>query len=288
MPFLKLGLQMPEPSPKTPQPSPDPPLPTAPNLDKTDRMNRILLADDSPHAQRMGERILREEGYEVVSVTDGETAIKRLSDVDPDLIVADVFLPGLNGFDLCRRVKAQPAHRHVRVVMTAGMLEVFDEDEARRAGADAIIKKPFEASAVIATIKPLIVEAHVARGMFPAGEAEAVPVTFTVQSPATEPAVAAEAAVLEPSPQPSPEPLPEPEPVPLPVPDPPVPLEPPAPKARVDAAAEAAVVNTMARRPELDPELVRAAVTLALDEALPSLIDDIAERVSAALRNNHH
>jgi len=56
-------------------------------------MSRILLADDSPHAQRMGERILREEGFEVVTVTDGETALIRLPDVDPDLIMADVFLP---------------------------------------------------------------------------------------------------------------------------------------------------------------------------------------------------
>ena len=68
-------------------------------------MSRILLADDSPHAQRMGERILREEGFEVVSLTDGETVMLRLRDVDPDLIIADVFLPLKSGFDLCRYVK---------------------------------------------------------------------------------------------------------------------------------------------------------------------------------------
>lgn len=56
-------------------------------------MSRVLLADDSPHAQRMGERILRDEGLEVVSVTDGETALVRLLDADPDVIVADAFLP---------------------------------------------------------------------------------------------------------------------------------------------------------------------------------------------------
>ena len=61
-------------------------------------MSVVLLADDSPHAQRMGERILREEGYEVVSLTDGETALVRMADVDPDLVIADIFLPGRNGF----------------------------------------------------------------------------------------------------------------------------------------------------------------------------------------------
>ena len=105
-------------------------------------MSRILLADDSPHAQRMGERILREEGFEVVSLTDGNAAMLRLADVDPDLILADVFLPGKSGFELCRYVKSEPRFKHVRVVLTAGLLEPFDEDEARRAGCDAILKSP--------------------------------------------------------------------------------------------------------------------------------------------------
>ena len=61
--------------------------------EQEEEMTRILLADDSPHAQRMGERILREEGFEVVTVTDGQTALMRLADVDPDVVFADVSLP---------------------------------------------------------------------------------------------------------------------------------------------------------------------------------------------------
>ena len=126
----------------------------------------ILLADDSPHAQRMGERILREEGFEVVSLTDGDAAMLRLADVDPDLILADVFLPGKSGFELCRYVKNEPRFKHVRVVLTAGLLEPFDEEEAKRAGCDAILKKPFEASKLVTTIDPLVKEAQLARGLF--------------------------------------------------------------------------------------------------------------------------
>src|SRR5215472_18855889 len=125
-------------------------------------MSTILLADDSAHAQRMGERILREEGYEVVSLTDGVTTVMRLADVDPDLVIADVFLPGRNGFELCRYVKTH--HRHARVVLTAGLLEKFNEEDARKAGCDAILRKPFEASVVIQTIAPLVTEAQSARG----------------------------------------------------------------------------------------------------------------------------
>jgi PleD family two-component response regulator len=129
-------------------------------------MSRILLADDSPNAQRMGERILREEGFEVVSVTDGETAFLRLLDVDPDLVIADAYLPSRSGFELCSWIKNQASIRHIRVVLTAGILEPFDEEEARHAGSDAVLRKPFEASVVVDTIKPLIEAAQFARGLF--------------------------------------------------------------------------------------------------------------------------
>jgi CheY-like chemotaxis protein len=188
-------------------------------------MSRILLADDSPHAQRMGERILREEGFEVVSLTDGEAALLRIADVDPDLILADVFLPGKSGLELCRYVKNDPQRRHIRVVLTAGLLEPFDEAEATRAGCDAILKKPFEASKVMETIHPLVKEAQLARGLF----AEVL---------------ASNAASLHP--------------------------EPPS--------KEPAVVAQ-----EIDPERVRAAITLALDAALPAMIHEITERVLIAL-----
>lgn len=188
-------------------------------------MSRILLADDSPHAQRMGERILREEGFEVVSLTDGEAALARLADVDPDLILADVFLPGKSGLELCRSVKSDPSRRHVRVVLTAGLLEPFDEEEAARAGCDAILKKPFEASKVMETIHPLVKEAQLARGLFAEALASAVP------SPPGQPVERAAAAVSH----------------------------------------------------EIDPERVRAAITLALDAALPAMIHEITERVLIAL-----
>jgi CheY-like chemotaxis protein len=208
-------------------------------------MSRILLADDSPHAQRMGERILREEGFEVVSLTDGNAAMLRLADVDPDLILADVFLPGKSGFELCRHVKNDPRFKHVRVVLTAGLLEPFDEDEARRAGCDAILKKPFEASKVVSTIEPLVKEAQLARTQL---------AEQTVSAPPAPPIETPNAA--EPPKPPQPEPL----------------------KPAEHAAPEAPPAV-----PEIDPERVRAAVTLALDAALPAMIQEITERVLIAL-----
>lgn len=124
-------------------------------------MGRILLADDSPHAQRMGDRILREEGYEVFCLPDGALAASRVGEIDPDLIIADAFLPGTDGYELCRYVKANYAY--MRVVMTAGLLENLDESKARSAGSDGILRKPFEASKVVQMIRPLALEAQLAR-----------------------------------------------------------------------------------------------------------------------------
>src|SRR5208282_6687566 len=84
-------------------------------------MPRILLADDSPHAQRMGEQILSEEGFEVVTVSDGDSALLRLEDVDPDLVLADVDMPRRSGYDICQYVKLNPRHKHVRVILIAGV-----------------------------------------------------------------------------------------------------------------------------------------------------------------------
>ena len=187
-------------------------------------MTRVLLADDSPHAQRMGEMILREEGYEVVSVTDGETAILRLRDVDPDLILVDVYLPKRSGYDICRYMKSTPRHQHARVILLAGLLESVDDEEVRRCGSDALIRKPFEASAVAKTVAALVLEAQLARGLFADQIKDEQPVP-----------------------------------------------EPPVPEA------------TPAAKPIVDPERVEAAITVALDAALPALIKEITDRVLVAL-----
>jgi CheY-like chemotaxis protein len=119
-------------------------------------MNRILLADDSPQSLRLAEHILATGQNEVVSVTDGATALHRLADFDPDLLVCDVYLPTKNAFDLTRFIKAQPRHKRVRVVFAAGPADRFDEQDARNAGADAILRKPFEATPLLTTVEPLL------------------------------------------------------------------------------------------------------------------------------------
>jgi len=118
-------------------------------------MSRILLVDDSPHAQRMGERILTEEGFEVVTVSNADSALIRLDDVDPDVVLADTVMPGRTGYEICQYLKMSPRHKHVRVILTAGVMETLDEAAVARVEADATLRKPFEATALIAAVKPL-------------------------------------------------------------------------------------------------------------------------------------
>ena len=186
-------------------------------------MPRILLADDSPHAQRMGERILSDEGFEVVTVSDGDSALIRLEDVDPDVVLADAIMPKRSGYEICQFIKMSPRHRRTRVLMTIGALESLDDELVSKVQPDGILKKPFEASVLLDTIKPLAAAAAAERG-------------GTGQEPARAPAAAA-----------------------------------PVSENRPMVAV-------------IDAEQVRAAVTIALDAAMPALVDEIAEKVLVALR----
>jgi CheY-like chemotaxis protein len=169
-------------------------------------MSRILLADDSPQALRLAEQILRSQGIEVVSVTDGAVALRRLGDVNPDLLIADVYLPSQNAFDLARFMRSQAQYRHIPVIFAAAPADQFEEQDAKNAGADVILRKPFEASALLGAVQQLLESSAAAR-------------------------------------------------------------------ANGDAS----------QRPALDRNSIRAAVTLALDTAMPALIEELTERVMLVL-----
>jgi len=183
--------------------------------------SRILLADDSPHAQRMGEQILSEEGYEVVTVSDGDSALIRLDDVDPDVVLADAIMPKRSGYEVCQFIKMSPRHRRTRVLVTIGAMESLDEEMVSRVQPDGVLKKPFEASALLEAVKPLVAAAAAER-----------------------------------------------------------PDSPPAARA----AARPIVAQDQPIVAVIDPELVRAAVTIALDAAMPAMIDEITDKVLVAVR----
>jgi len=167
-------------------------------------MSRILLADDSPHAQRMGERLLRDEGHEVITVTDGDVVFARLPDVDPDILILDANLPLRDGYEIARFVKGSSFYRHAGVLLTGSIAEPVDETKARQAGADGMIHKPFELKALTALINPLVSAVAEKRDARPAGPPPPPPgeepkfVTGVVES-TPEPEKAAPVAPSKPS-----------------------------------------------------------------------------------------
>ena len=116
---------------------------------------KILLADDSVTAQNMGRKILADAGYDVITVNNGSAALKRITEVKPDLIVLDVYMPGYSGLEVCQRIKDADETEHIPVLLTVGKLEPFKPEEARRVRADGHIVKPFEASELLTAITRL-------------------------------------------------------------------------------------------------------------------------------------
>ena len=105
---------------------------------------KLLLADDSATIQKVVDLTFSDEGLEVITVSDGQQAIEKLDEITPDIVLADVFMPGLNGYQVCEYIKRTERFSHIPVMLLVGSFEPFDEAEARRVGADDYLTKPFQ------------------------------------------------------------------------------------------------------------------------------------------------
>jgi CheY-like chemotaxis protein len=105
---------------------------------------KLLLADDSATIQKVIDLTFADEGVQVVAVGNGQEAIDQLLEVEPDIVLADVFMPSRTGYEVCEYVKTNEKLKHIPVMLLVGSFEPFDEAEARRVGADDILTKPFQ------------------------------------------------------------------------------------------------------------------------------------------------
>lgn len=117
---------------------------------------KILLADDSITIQKVVNLTFSDEGIDVVTVGNGELAINKLADVRPDIVLADVWMPGRDGYELCEYVKTHPEYKHLPVLLLVGAFEPFDKVRAAAVKADGHLTKPFESRALVATVKKLL------------------------------------------------------------------------------------------------------------------------------------
>jgi CheY-like chemotaxis protein len=105
---------------------------------------KLLLADDSITIQKVVDLTFADEGVKVFAVNNGWEAVEKLDEVVPDVVLADVFMPEMTGYELCEYIKQTEKLKHIPVMLLVGSFEPFDEAEARRVGADDILTKPFQ------------------------------------------------------------------------------------------------------------------------------------------------
>ena len=131
-------------------------------------MAKILVADDNSNIQKMVGLALKDQGIDVVAVGNGEAAVRKISDVRPDLVLADVFMPVRNGYEVCSYVKGDSALAHIPVILLVGAFDPLDEQEAQRVGADGVLKKPFvPPDPLISMVKSALTRAGVSIGGAP-------------------------------------------------------------------------------------------------------------------------
>ena len=214
----------------------------------------ILLADDSPTIQRLVAQTFHDGNFEVVAVSNGDAAIRKFEEVRPELVLADIYMPGKNGYEVCAVVKKHPELGGTPVVLLAGAFDAYDEETASQVGAAAHITKPFEPHALVNLVVSLLPKEAPKRAA--AGAAQ--PVTSTIPHPASMPKESA-----------------------LPVSAPPTPVTPVAPPAKSagtprNVTKEAETGDLLGLNALFQPP---AAERLSAASFSDELIDRIADRV---------
>jgi CheY-like chemotaxis protein len=124
--------------------------------------HKLLLADDSVTIQKVVELILAEEDFEIKSVSSGEDAVAALAGFKPDIILADIEMPKINGYQLCEMIKQDPSTGNIPVILLTGAFEPIDEELAKQVRADDFIVKPFESQDLISKLNAALTVSAVA------------------------------------------------------------------------------------------------------------------------------
>ncbi len=209
----------------------------------------VLVADDSPSIQKKAVGILKGEGFDIETVSNGVAAIKRLAVLHPVVVLADVSMPGRDGYEVCDFVKKSADLSHVPVLLVASDMEPYDEARGTIVKADGIIKKPFDPQELIAMVVKFADEC----------EAAAPTLAMPAVAPPAPPPPAPEFAITN-------EPPEEPAPAPAPAPDFSAVSE---GVAFAEPAAEEAPAYPSEPAPESAPELAPAPEPYASPQAEP-------------------
>ena len=117
---------------------------------------RVLVVDDILSNVKLLEAKLTAEYFEVVTAFNGMEALAKIEECDPDIVLLDVMMPGMDGFEVCRRIKHNPKTAHVPVVMVTALDQSADRVAGLEAGADDFLTKPVDNSALFARVRSLV------------------------------------------------------------------------------------------------------------------------------------
>ena len=121
-----------------------------------DRPARILIAEDNPQGVELLDAYLGESGWEVATAVDGEETLQKVRDWRPDLILLDIMMPKISGFEVCKRLKADPATRDIAVLMITALDQTADVERAVEAGTDDFLTKPINQAELLRRINALL------------------------------------------------------------------------------------------------------------------------------------
>ncbi len=117
---------------------------------------RVLVVDDEANIVISLEYLMKREGFEVAIAADGEAALAALAQSTPDLVLLDVMLPKVNGFDICQKIRANPTWRGIKILMLTARGRDTEVAKGLRVGADVYVTKPFSTKELVAQVKQLL------------------------------------------------------------------------------------------------------------------------------------
>ncbi len=117
---------------------------------------KILVIEDDPNALRLVEYKLGQEGYQVITAADGLEGLKKAREEHPDLIILDIMLPGLDGYEVCQRLRQEPKTIKLPILMLSAKARGIDKATGLKVGADDYLTKPADPAMVVAKVKTLL------------------------------------------------------------------------------------------------------------------------------------
>ena len=119
---------------------------------------KILVIEDDPATSRLVDYSLRHEGYEVITAFNGLEGIRKAKNEAPDLVILDVMLPGLDGFEICHRLKSEPATAQLPILMFSAKAQDADKNTGLKVGADDYLPKPASPAEIVRKVGKLLAQ----------------------------------------------------------------------------------------------------------------------------------